>query len=58
LPGFWSVMNSKVTSNYHAAYHGSGDRLNAEADTLAEVLADLLLRLAESGDLKLHETHS
>ena len=58
LPGFWSVMNSKVTSNYHAAYHGSGDRLNAEADTLAEVLADLLLRLAESGDLKLHEAHS
>ena len=29
LPGLWSVMNSKVTSNYHAAYHGSGDgRLN------------------------------
>jgi hypothetical protein len=24
LPGFWSVTNSKVTSNYYAAYHGSG----------------------------------
>jgi hypothetical protein len=47
-------MNSKVTSNYYASYHGSGgDRLNAEADTLAEVLANLLLRLVESGDLKL-----
>jgi hypothetical protein len=46
-------MNSKVTSNYHAAYHGSGgDRLNAVADTLAEVLADLLLELVGSGDLK------
>jgi hypothetical protein len=53
LPGFWSVMNSKVTSNYYAAYHGSGgDRVNAEADTMAEVLANLLLRLVESGDLK------
>ena len=53
LPGFWSVMNSKVTSNYHAAYHGSrGDRVNAEADTMAEVLANLLLKLVESGDLK------
>ena len=59
LPGFWSVMNSKATSNYHAAYHGSGGgRLNAVADTLAEVLADLLLKLVESGDLKLHEAHS
>ena len=59
LPGFWSVMNSKVTSNYHAAYHGSGgDRLNAEADTLAEVLANLLLKLVESGGLKLHKAHS
>ena len=53
LPGFWSVMNSKVTSNYHAAYHGSGgDRVNAEGDTMAEVLANLLLKLVESGDLK------
>ena len=53
LPGFWSLMNSKVTSNYHAAYHGRGrDRVNAEADTLAEVLANLLLKLVESGDLK------
>ena len=23
LPGLWSLMNSKVTSNYYAAYHGS-----------------------------------
>jgi hypothetical protein len=45
-------MNSKVTSNYHAAYHGSGGRVNAEADTMAEVLANLLLKLVESGDLK------
>jgi hypothetical protein len=59
LPGLWSVMNSNVTSNYYAAYHGSGgDRQNAEADTLAEVLANLLLKLVESGDLKLHESHS
>jgi hypothetical protein len=59
LPGLWSVMNSKVTSNYYAAYHGSGgDRLNAEADTLAEVLANLLLKLVESGGLKLHKAHS
>jgi hypothetical protein len=58
LPGFWSVMNSNVTSNYYAAYHGSGDRLNAEADTLAELLANLLLKLVESGDLKLYESHS
>jgi hypothetical protein len=53
LPGSWSVVNSKVTSNYHAAYHGSGgDRVNADADTLAEALANLLLKLVESGDLK------
>ena len=53
LPGFWSLTNSKVTSNYYAAYHGSGgDRQNAEADTLAEVFASLLLKLVESGDLK------
>ena len=53
LPGFWSVMNSKVTSNYHAAYHGGGShKLNTEADTLAEVLANLLLKLVGSGDLK------
>jgi len=59
LPGFWSVMNSKVTSNYHAAYHGSGgDRVNAEADTLAEVLANLLLKLVEGGGLNLHKAHS
>ena len=46
-------MNSKVTSNYYAAYHGSGgDRVNADADTLAEALANLLLKLVESGDLK------
>jgi hypothetical protein len=59
LPDFWSVMNSNVTSNYYAAYHGSRrDRLNAEADTLAEVLADLLLKLVESGELKLQIAHS
>jgi hypothetical protein len=59
LPGLWSVMNSKVTSNYYAAYHGSGaDRVNAEADTLAEVLANLLLKLVESGGLKLDKAHS
>jgi len=53
LPGSWSVVNSKVTSNYHAAYHGTGgDRVNADADTLAEALANLLLKLVESGDLK------
>lgn len=53
LPGFWSVVNSKVTSNYHAAYHGSGgDRVNVDADTLAEALANLLLKLVEGGDLK------
>ena len=53
LPRSWSVVNSKVTSNYHAAYHGSGgDRVNADADTLAEALANLLLKLVESGDLK------
>jgi len=45
LPGSWSVMNSKVTSNYHAAYHGSGDRVNADADTMAEALALLWLEL-------------
>jgi hypothetical protein len=59
LPGLWSVMNSNVTSNYYAAYQSSdGDRKKAEADTLAEVLANLLLKLVESGDLKLHESHS
>jgi hypothetical protein len=59
LPGLWSVMNSKVTSNYYAAYHGSGgDCVNAEADTLAEVLANLLLKLVESGGLKLDKAHS
>ena len=59
LPGLWSVMNSNVTSNYYAAYHCSRrDRLNAEADTLAEVLADLLLKLVESGELKLQIAHS
>jgi hypothetical protein len=31
LPGFWSVVNSKVMSNYHAAYHGGSDRVNADA---------------------------
>jgi hypothetical protein len=52
-------MNSKVTSNYYAAYHGSGgDCVNAEADTLAEVLANLLLKLVESGGLKLDKAHS
>ena len=45
LPGFWSVMNSKVTSNYHAAYHGGSDRVNADADTMAEALALLWLQL-------------
>ena len=46
LPGSWSVVNSKVTSNYHAAYHGpGGDRVNADADTLAEALALLWLKL-------------
>ena len=45
LPGFWSVMNSKVTSNYHAAYHGSSDRVNADADTMVEALALLWLQL-------------
>jgi hypothetical protein len=45
LPGFWSVVNSKVTSNYHAAYHGSSDRVNADADTMAEALALLWLEL-------------
>ena len=53
LPRSWSVVNSKVTSSYHAAYHGSGgDRVNADADTLAEALANLLLKLVETGDLK------
>jgi hypothetical protein len=53
LPGLWSVMNSQITSNYHAAYHGSGgERVNTGADTLAEALANLLLKLVESGDLK------
>ncbi|HEX6760598.1 MAG TPA: hypothetical protein VF086_19645 [Propionibacteriaceae bacterium] len=53
LPGSWSVVNSKVTSNYHAAYHGSGgDRVNVDADTLAEALANLLLKLVDGGDLK------
>jgi hypothetical protein len=52
-------MNSKVTSNYHAAYHGSGgEGVNAEADTLAEVLANLLLKLVESGGLRLQKAHS
>ena len=45
LPGFWSVVNSKVTSKYHAAYHGSSDRVNADADTMAEALAQLWLQL-------------
>jgi hypothetical protein len=45
LPGFWSVVNSKVMSNYHAAYHGSSDRVNADADTMAEALALLWLQL-------------
>jgi hypothetical protein len=45
LPGFWSLMNSKVTSNYHAAYHGGGDGVNADADTMAEALALLWLQL-------------
>jgi len=45
LPGFWSVVNSKVTSNYHAAYHGSDERVNANADTMAEALALLWLKL-------------
>ena len=47
LPGFWSVVNSKVTSNYHAAYHGGSDRVNADADaeTMAEALALLWLKL-------------
>ena len=48
LPGFWSVMNSKVTSNYHVAYHGGGGRVNADADTLAEALALLWLKLQEA----------
>jgi hypothetical protein len=59
LPGFRSLMNSKVTSNYYAGYHGSGgESVNAEADTLAEGLANLLLKLVESGGLKLHKAHS
>ena len=45
LPGFWSVVNSKVTSNYYAAYHGSSDKVNADADTMAEALALLWLKL-------------
>ena len=45
LPGFWSVVNSKVTSNYHAAYHGSSDIVGADADTMAEALALLWLQL-------------
>jgi hypothetical protein len=48
LPGFWSVVNSKVTSNYHAAYHGSSDRVNADAETMAEALAQLWLKLNEA----------
>jgi hypothetical protein len=39
------VVNSKVTSNYHAAYHGGSDRVNADADTMAEALALLWLQL-------------
>jgi hypothetical protein len=39
------VVNSKVMSNYHAAYHGSSDRVNADADTMAEALALLWLQL-------------
>jgi hypothetical protein len=45
LPGFWSVVNSKVTAKYHAAYHGSSDSVNADADTMAETLAFLWLKL-------------
>ena len=45
LPDSWSVVNSKVTSNYHAAYHGSSDSVNADADTLAEALALLWLKV-------------
>jgi hypothetical protein len=45
LPGFWSVVNSKVMSNYHAAYHGNSDIVNADADTMAEALALLWLKL-------------
>ena len=45
LRGFWSVVNSKVTSNYHAAYHGNSDRVNADAETMAEALALLWLKL-------------
>jgi hypothetical protein len=45
LPGFWSVVNSKVTANYHAAYHGSSHKVNADAETMAEALALLWLQL-------------
>ena len=39
------MVNSKATANYHAAYHGSSDRVNADADTMAEALALLWLKL-------------
>ena len=45
LPGFWSVVNSKVTANYHAAYHGTSHKVNADAETMAEALALLWLQL-------------
>ena len=45
LPDSWSAVDSKVTSNYHAAYHGSSDKVNADADTLAEALALLWLKV-------------
>jgi hypothetical protein len=50
LPGFWSVVNSKVTSNYHAAYHDNGDIVNADADTMAEALALLWLKVHKADD--------
>jgi hypothetical protein len=48
LPGFWSVVNSKVTSNYHATYHGNSAIVNADADTMAEALALLWLKLRKA----------
>jgi methionine salvage enolase-phosphatase E1 len=48
LPGFWSMVNSKVTSTYHAAYHGDRDIVNADADTMAEALALLWLKLRKA----------
>ena len=39
------MVNSKVTANYHAAYHGSSDKVNADAETMAEALPLLWLKL-------------